>query len=132
MAASTVREIHAIISGTLDAAVRWGWIDTNPGRIARKPKQKRPEPDPPTAAEAARLSEEAFRRDNDYDDWGTLIWLAMTTGMRRGGLVALRFKHLDLDGEVIDLRRHWELGKEKDTKAHQNCTPRLLPKPSTN
>jgi integrase len=85
--------------------------------LARKPKQKKPEPDPPSPAEAARLSEEAFRKD---DDWGTLVWLAMTTGMRRGELVALRFKRLDLDAEVIDLRRNWVLGKEKDTKTHQN------------
>lgn len=30
MAAGTVRQIHAIISGPLDAAVRWTWIDSNP------------------------------------------------------------------------------------------------------
>jgi integrase len=120
MASSTIRQIHAIISGAFDASVRWGWIDANPARIARKPKQKHPEPDPPTADEAVRLSDEAFRMDKDVDDWGMLVWLAMTTGMRRGELVALRFKHLDLDGEVIDLRRNWVLGKEKDTKTHQN------------
>lgn len=117
MAASTVRQIHAIISGTLDAAERWDWISSNPARVARKPRQKRPEPDPPTPAEAARLSEEAFRMD---EDWGTLVWLAMTTGMRRGELVGLRFSRIDLDEEVIDLRRNWVRGKEKDTKTHQN------------
>ncbi|MGW1681388.1 site-specific integrase [Saccharopolyspora sp. NPDC002376] len=117
MAASTVRQIHAIISGTLDAAERWDWISSNPARVARKPRQKRPEPDPPTPAEAARLSEEAFRMD---EDWGTLVWLAMTTGMRRGELVGLRFSRIDLDEELIDLRRNWVRGKEKDTKTHQN------------
>lgn len=70
MGASTVRQIHAIISGTLDAAERWDWVNSNPARVARKPKPKRPEPDPPTPAEAARLSEEAFRMD---EDWGTLV-----------------------------------------------------------
>src|SRR5690606_39664909 len=54
------------------------------------------------------------------DDWGTLVWLAMTTGMRRGELVGLRFSRIDLDAEVIDLRRSWVGGKEKDTKTHQN------------
>jgi integrase len=117
MAASTVRQIHAILSGTLDAAERWDWISSNPARVARKPRQKPPEPDPPTPQEAARLSEEAFRMD---DDWGTLVWLAMTTGLRRGELVGLRFSRLDLDNEVIDLRRNWVGGKEKDTKTHQH------------
>jgi integrase len=54
------------------------------------------------------------------EDWGTLVWLAMTTGMRRGELCGLRFGRLDLDAEVIDLRRNWVLGAEKDTKTHQN------------
>jgi hypothetical protein len=61
MAAGTVRQIHAIISGSLDAAVRWTWIDSNPARIARKPKQKAPKPDPPTAGEAARLERKGVR-----------------------------------------------------------------------
>jgi integrase len=117
MGSSTIRQIHAIISGTLDAAERWEWIDSTPARVARKPRQKRPEPDPPTSAEAARLSEAAFDMD---EDWGALVWLAMTTGMRRGELVALRFKHLDLEEGVIDLRRNWVRGQEKDTKTHQN------------
>jgi integrase len=44
----------------------------------------------------------------------------MTTGMRRGELCGLRFSRVDLDAEVIDPRRNWVLGKEKDTKTHQN------------
>jgi integrase len=116
MAASTVRQIHSIISGALSAAERWGWITSNPARITRRPKQKPPEPDPPTSTEAARLAEEAFEMD---EDWGTLVWLAMTTGMRRGELCGLRFSRIDFDAEVIDLRLNWVLGKEKKTKTHQ-------------
>ena len=117
MGFSTIRQIHAILSGTLDAAQRWEWISSNPARIACKPKQKRPEPDPPTPAEAAQLSEKAFKIN---EDWGTLVWLAMTTGMRRGEIAALRFARVDLDEEVIDLRRNWVRGVEKGTKTHQN------------
>ncbi|GAB3488564.1 hypothetical protein [Amycolatopsis cihanbeyliensis] len=32
----------------------------------------------------------------------------------------LRFSRIDLDAEVIDLRRNWVRGKEQDTKTHQN------------
>lgn len=62
------------------------------------------------------MSEEAFRID---DDWCTLVWLVMTTGMRRGELAALRFSHIDLDQEVVRVHRNWVRGKEKDTKTHQ-------------
>lgn len=117
LAKSTVRQIHSVISGTLAAAERWDWINTNPARVARRPRPKPPEPDPPTPDEAAKLAEEAFKMD---DDWGTLVWLAMTTGVRRGELCGLRFSRIDFDEGVIDLRKNWVNGKEKDTKTHQN------------
>jgi integrase len=120
MAGSTVRQIHSIISGALTAAVRWDWISSNPARIAQKPRAKAPEPDPPTPGEAARLLEAAFEMD---EDWGTLVWLVMTTGIRRGEVCALRWRDLDLDGETIEIRRNYVLhkgiGREKDTKTHQ-------------
>jgi integrase len=120
MAASTVRQIHSIISAALSAAVRWEWLASNPARVAQRPRQKAPEPDPPSAADAARLLDAAFEMD---DDWGTLVWLVMTTGIRRGEVCALRWRHVDLDGETIEIRRaytlHKGVGVEKDTKTHQ-------------
>ena len=52
-----------------------------------------------------------------------LVWLAMTTGARRGELCALRWDRVDLDRAVLSIRtsiaqegsRTWE----KDTKTHQ-------------
>jgi DNA-binding transcriptional regulator YhcF (GntR family) len=55
--------------------------------------------------------------------WGCLLWLAMTTGARRGELCAMRWDLLDLDRAVLTIRssiaqqgtRTWE----KETKTHQ-------------
>jgi integrase len=116
MAASTVRQIHSIISSTLNAATRWGWIDANPAKIAKRPKQKQPEPKPPSSAEAARLVKKAFKLGAD---WGTLVWLVMTTGMRRGELAGLRWHNVDLDAEVVRIDSSYVEGKVKDTKTHQ-------------
>ncbi|AXX28619.1 Integrase [Actinosynnema pretiosum subsp. pretiosum] len=120
MATSTVRQIHAIISGTLNAAVRWDWIASSPAKVAQKPKQKPPHPDPPSPKEAARLVDAAFAMD---DDWGTLVWLVMTTGMRRGEVCALRWSRVHLEEGILDVRRSYTLrrgvGREKDTKTHQ-------------
>lgn len=77
LAASTVRQIHSVISGTLALAERWKWISTNPARVTRRPNAKPPEPDPPSSAEAARLVEAAFEIDDD--DWALLVWLTMVT-----------------------------------------------------
>lgn len=120
MAASTVRQIHSIISGTLSAATRWDWISSNPARVAQRPKSKAPEPNPPSASEAARLLAAAFEMD---EDWGTLVWLVMTTGIRRGEVCALRWRDIALDAEIVEIRRNYVLhrgvGAEKDTKTHQ-------------
>jgi hypothetical protein len=38
MSAPTIRQIHAILSGAFNTAVRWEWIDRNPASSARLPK----------------------------------------------------------------------------------------------
>ena len=120
LAPATVRQIHWILSGALDRAVRWHWIAVNPADHADKPALPHPDPQPPSAEEAARLVSEAW----SDPDWGTLVWLAMTTGARRGELCALRWSHADLAAGVLTVRRALYLDedgqwKEKDTKAHQ-------------
>ncbi len=116
MESSTVRQIHTVISSALSAAERWGWINSNPARVVKRPRQKPPQPNPPSPDEAAKLVEEAFRMG---EEWGTLVWLAMTTGMRRGELCALRWSCFDLERGILDLRRNYVDGREKDTKTHQ-------------
>jgi integrase len=120
LAASTVRQIHAVISGALSAAVRWEWLSANPANVAQRPKQTPPQPDPPSPAEAARLIDAAFALN---DDWGTLVWLVMTTGIRRGEACALRWSDIDLDEGMLKIRRNYlkrnGLSQLKDTKTHQ-------------
>ena len=79
-----------------------------------------PQPNPPTAAQAAQIIEAAWAQD---DAWGTLVWLVMVTGMRRAELLALRWTDVDLAAGVVTIRRNYVRagGKsvEKDTKTHQ-------------
>ena len=121
LASSTVRQIHWIMSGALDRAVVWQWIPANPAERANKPPLPHPDPKPPTTREAARLIECAWSRD---PSWGALVWVHMTTGARRGEICGLRWSHVDLDNEMITIRRTVFLDargrlQEKDTKTHQ-------------
>ncbi|MEU2703109.1 MULTISPECIES: tyrosine-type recombinase/integrase [Micromonospora] len=128
LSASSVRQIHWILSGALSQAVRWRWIAVNPAGQAEPPAPPHPDPQPPNPADAARIITEAWRDP----DWGALVWLAMTTGARRGELAALRRHHLDLAAGVLTLRRsayldeHGQL-QEKDTKTHQQRRVALDP-----
>lgn len=120
LSAASIRRIHFAVRGVLAAAERWGWIARNPAEVAHKPRQPTPEPDPPTVAQAARIIDAAWAQD---DDWGTLVWLVMVTGMRRAELLALRWSDVDLDAGVVKVRRNYIRANrksiEKDTKTHQ-------------
>ena len=88
LAKSSLRQTHAVLSGALKAAVRWGWITTNPLAAVVAPQAARPRPNPPSPQQAAAIVEKAWSTDLD---WGTFVWLTMITGARRGELIALRW-----------------------------------------
>jgi integrase len=104
----------------LKRAVRWRWIGSNPILQAEPPAAPKPKPRPPTPQEAGRILTEAWTEP----EWGTIVWLAIVTGVRRGELCALRWRDVDLMGRVISLSR--SIGQrnretwEKDTKDHQH------------
>ena len=101
LSASTVRQIHFILSGALRRAVRWKWVAANPMADADPPSPPKPSPQPPTAAEAARILNEAWKDP----DWGTLVWLTMVTGLRRGELCAIRWRNINFQSAVLSLEK---------------------------
>jgi integrase/DNA-binding transcriptional regulator YhcF (GntR family) len=119
LATSSIRQVHFCLSGALKRAVRWHWLSVNPLSQAESPRSVKHDPHPPTPDQAAAILNAAF---TDLA-WGVLLWLAMTTGARRGELCALRWDLLDLDNAVLIIRtsiaqdtaKTWE----KDTKTHQ-------------
>jgi integrase len=88
------RHIHRILKAALGRAVEQQVIARNPAdALARHlPKVERREMMTLTADQAARLLE-AIKRNRVY--WPVLI--ALCTGMRRGEILALRWKNIDLD-----------------------------------
>jgi integrase len=76
LANGSIRVMHAILCGAFGRAVRWGWIAVSPMDAVDPPTVPRPNPTPPTAAEAGLILQEAWKDP----DWGTLFLLAMTTG----------------------------------------------------
>jgi len=121
LALTTVRHIHFILSGAYKRAVRWRWVSVSPTEQVDPPPAPKPNPQPPTAEEAARIINEAWRDP----DWGAFLWVAMTTGARRGELCAIRRSSLNLDPgrETIWLKRAIRRSStgwvEGDLKTHQ-------------
>jgi integrase len=119
MAAATVRQVHAILRRALGQATRWGWITTNPAALASPPRPGPADIRPPTPEEVSRLLEAVYKADPDF---AVLLWLAATTGARRGELCALRWSHVDLEAaELVIVRNLIQRDRqliEKDTKTH--------------
>jgi hypothetical protein len=90
------------------------WLRT--GETEPSTTYKPPEPDHRRRRRRTASSEEAFRMD---EDWGTLVWLAMTTGIE-GSCAACASPASTWTRRSSTLRRNWVLGAEKDTKTHQN------------
>jgi integrase len=119
MAPATVRQIHAILRRALDQAARWGWLSANPAALASPPRLSAAEIQPPTPEDVSRLLEAAYTADPDF---AVLLWLAATTGARRGELCALQWASIDLEmAELVIVRNLFQAAGrlvEKDTKTH--------------
>jgi integrase len=121
MSASSIRHMHFVLSGAYKKAMRWRWVSSSPVAQAEPPASPTPNPKPPTSAQAARIVNEAWQDP----DWGALIWVAMTTGARRGELCAVHWSAVNLDEGRETLWLHRAITRtdagwtEGDLKTHQ-------------
>jgi len=100
LSASTVQKIHHILHKALAQAVRWDLIARNPADAAKAPR--------PASAEMRPLDTEEVRRllDAAYGDrLEALYVLAVTTGMRRGELLGLKWSDVDLENGRLSIGR---------------------------
>jgi integrase len=126
----SIRKSHAILSAAFNQAVKWGWIDRNPVYQASAPSARPHEIQPPTAGQLQSVLAACL---HTHPDLANLIYVASTTGARRGELCGLRWSDLDLDVATLTIARSIsDAGRAvavKDTKTHQ--ARRLALDPST-
>lgn len=118
LSGSTIHQMHNVLTGALDQAVRWGWRPDNPARSASVPATRAREVAPPMPEEVRSVI------DSADPEFAVFLRIAAAIGVRRGEISALRWNSLDLDyGELIILKALVESYDnkvlEKDTKTHQ-------------
>ena len=96
----TIRRYHAVMSAALSQAVKWSYLDRNPAARATIPKPDSDELQVPSIDDVSKLVAAAMA---DNPIYGTLIRLAVFTGMRRGELCGLRWS--DVEPGVLRVRR---------------------------
>jgi integrase len=94
LSTTTIRYIHRIMKDIFERAVRWRVIKDNPVSAIKRPKIAQRKIEVYDEQEAEKLFE-ALEREPIH--WRIMITLALTTGLRRGELQALEWKHVNIE-----------------------------------
>jgi integrase len=100
LSASTVYKMHDILRRGLAQAAKWHLVQRNVADTVKPPKPAQKEICALSIAETRRLLEAA-----GGDRLEALYVLAVTTGMRQGELLALRWQDVDVENAVVSVRR---------------------------
>ena len=125
---STVHRIRAVLSQCLDQGIRWGVTPRNVARLSRSPKLIRPEGRTLSPEQARGLLASLRGHRNE-----ALYTLMLSTGMRRGEALGLKWEDVDLERGVVRIRR--SLKREgghivtSDTKTLKSRRAVNLPEP---
>ncbi len=121
LAPATVRQLRAVLREALGAAEHDGLVVRNVATLVKGPRVERPDPTVVTADHArAVLAAAAGERLE------ALYVLALTTAMREGELLALRWKDVDLTAGELRVRgtlkrfdRQWRLDSPKTARSRR-------------
>jgi len=99
LSAGTVAHLHAVLRRALGEAQRLGLVQRNVATLVKAPRPARHDMHTLTPEEARRLL--AVAADDRLE---ALYVLALTTGMRRGELLALHWADVDLEDGYVQVR----------------------------
>ena len=98
LSGSRLRDVHAVISGALGLAARYGWVPYNAAALVRPPAPRGARRAMPTREQARQALQEAECKDPELY---LFLRLEATTGLRPGEVCALWWRDVDLEaGEL--------------------------------
>lgn len=103
-APATVVRYICSLSCVFESAIKdWHWIEKNPVRMIRKPKVSNARTRFLSEEECKRLMAASKESRNPY--LFPIVALALSTGMRRGEILSLRWEDIDFERKFIVLRQ---------------------------
>jgi integrase len=116
LAPRTVHHARRVMLTAMDRALKWDLLKKNPVALTRPPKVERTKMEAYTAPQTAIMLDD-FRSSRVF----MAALLAAMCGLRRGEILALRWRHIDLTGATLAVRESAEqVGTEvryKETKS---------------
>jgi integrase len=126
LSSATVHKMHVVLHKALDQAVRDSLIPRNVTEAVKVPQVRRKEIEPLSAEETKKLLAAASEAGERFE---ALYVLAVTTGLRQGELLALRWDDVDLEGRVLRVRRtltrvkgSYSLGEPKTARSRRSVS----------
>jgi integrase len=106
MSSRSVIYIHQVLHKALKQAVKWGLIISNPTDAVNRPKFRRKEMQVLDDKQARTLLLAA--KGTRYE---ALFWLAISTGMRQGELLGLKWSDIDWEARRVQVQRQVQPAK---------------------
>ncbi len=100
LSTGTVHYIHRAVRNVFSRAVEWRLIQSNPMDGVKKPKLETRDLDVYTKEETEKIF---TYLEEEQELWRLLITLALTTGLRRGEILGLEWKHINFEAGTIDV-----------------------------
>lgn len=103
---TTIAHLHTVIHTALAKALSWGLVGRNVAELATPPRVSRREMKTLDAAQAR-----VFLQAAASDRFEALYVLALSTGMRQGELLGLRWQDVDLDAGTLSVTATLQRGR---------------------
>lgn len=119
LSSNTVRGLHVTLSSALDDAVTWKRLGYNPCRDVKPPRAEKHDIAFLTPDQVKELMKAA-----EGSSIECMITVAVTLGLRRGELLALRWSDLSLEERRLSVRRTVAYLKVDGTRQHIETEPK--------
>jgi len=107
----TVNKCHTLLSAILRYAMRYRWISFNAAAEVRKLRDERQHQGDSLAENILTPLEVKKLLESTDDRWRVIILMALSTGMRQGELLGLKWGDIDWTAKQVHVRQQYTCGR---------------------